>query len=147
MTSESVHARHLVELGFLQDAVRELGMRSTLIERSNDVAYHTLLVSLAADAKGRERQLALNYYPLEDEEFEDTLFLQYFIGLSTEVKQATLPAIREFLPAINNKVVIGHFGITEGTTLCPGAPVGRSYRQGQSGQRPHPRLLHPGPLR
>ena len=116
MTSESVHARHLVELGFLQDAVRELGMRSTLIERSNDVAYHTLLVSLAADAKGRERQLALNYYPLEDEEFEDTLFLQYFIGLSTEVKQATLPAIREFLPAINNKVVIGHFGITEGTT-------------------------------
>lgn len=116
MTDESVQARHLVELGFLEDAIRELGRRTQLIERSKDVAFHTLLVELDADSKGRARQLALNYYPLEDEEFSDSLFLQYFIGLSTRVKPDALAAVLELLPAINNKVVLGHIGITEGTT-------------------------------
>ena len=114
MTNEQMHARHLVELGFLQDVVGELELSSRIIERSPQVAYHTLLVEIEADSKRRSRQLAMNFYPLEDEEFSDTLFLQYFIGLPFEVKQSALPTVAQILPDVNNKVVLGHFGLTAG---------------------------------
>lgn len=114
MTAEELHARHLAELGFLQDALGEAGLSSRIFQRSADVPYHTLLADLEADGKNRARQLALNFYPLEDEEFADTLFLQYFIGLPFALPKANLAAVSQLLPAINNKVVLGHFGVTDG---------------------------------
>lgn len=115
MTNEQMHARHLVELGFLQDAIGELDLNSRIIERSAQVPYHTLLVEIEPDAKRRARQLAMNFYPLEDEEFADTLFLQYFIGLPFEVKPSALATVAQVLPDVNNKMVLGHFGLTDGT--------------------------------
>jgi hypothetical protein len=114
MSQDEMHARHLVELGFLEEAITSLDMAAQLIEKSDQIDYHTLLVELEPDSQGRPRQLALNFYPVDESQLEDTLLLQYFVALPIELPETALPDIRQLLPDINNKVVLGHFGLTAG---------------------------------
>lgn len=111
--STLVEARHLVELGNLEEVFTAIGYKHIeLLEKSAEVPYHTLLLGLDADEKGRLRQLALTFYPVAD--FEDTLFLQYFSELPFDLKEATLPAVYTLLPEINNRMVLGYFGVSDG---------------------------------
>jgi hypothetical protein len=114
MNQEQIHARHLVELGHLEAIVTEMGYTAQLVEKSRQLPYHTLLVGLEPDAKGRPMQMALTFYPLGEDELENTLLLQYFIELPFEVDEKGLASVMELLPYINNKVVVGHFGVTDG---------------------------------
>ena len=115
MNEEQMHARHLAELGFLQDVLNELDYTSQLIEKSNETPYHTLVVKLEP-VQGRHgaSQLALNFYPLADEEFTDTLFLQYFIALPLRPTDATRGNVLELMVDINNRLVVGHVGLSSG---------------------------------
>lgn len=114
MNQEQIHARHLVELGNLEAIVTEMGYTAQLVEKSRQLPYHTLLVGLEPDAKGRPMQMALTFYPLGEDELENTLLLQYFIELPFDVDEKGLARAIELLPYINNKVVVGHFGVTDG---------------------------------
>jgi hypothetical protein len=114
MNEELAQARQLVELGHLKAIVTGMGYPAQLVEKSRELAYHTLLVGLEPDAKGRSTQMALTFYPMGEKDVENTLLLQYFVDLPFDVDKAGLARVREVLPDINNKVVVGHFGITAG---------------------------------
>jgi hypothetical protein len=114
MNQEQIHARHLVELGHLETIVSEMGYTAQLIEKSPQMPYHTLLVGLEPDDKGRPLQMALTFYPLGEDELESTLLLQYFIELPFELDEKGLARAIELLPHVNNKAVVGHFGVTDG---------------------------------
>lgn len=114
MNQEEIHARHLVELGFLEDVFTNLGYTVQLIERSEQIPYHVLLVALTPDDKGRPQQLTLTFYPVGEDDVQNTLLLQYFIEAPFTVDADGLSRLRELMPAINNKIVLGHLGITEG---------------------------------
>jgi hypothetical protein len=114
MGMEEIQARHLVELGFLQDIFSDKGYNTHLVERSSEIPYHTLLVDLETDTAGRPRQMALTYYPVSEEDVEYILLLQYFLELPFEVRPAQMGVVAELLCYVNAKVVLGHFGVTEG---------------------------------
>jgi hypothetical protein len=113
MSQEEMHARHLVELGFVEAIVHDLGLKAQLMERSEQVPYHTLLVDLEPDAQERPRQMALSFYPVSADQVEHSLLLQYYIVLPVTLEGDGLARVRAWLPEINNKVVLGHFGITD----------------------------------
>jgi hypothetical protein len=114
MSQEDVHTRHLAELGFLADIVRDMGLTAQLVERSEQVPYHTLLVDLEPDAEERPRHMAVNFYPADPELVPDTLLLQYFIVLPVMIDKAGAARLREWLPEVNNQVVLGHFSLSTG---------------------------------
>ncbi len=111
MTLEETHARHLVELGFLQEVLVELGYATHLVERSEQAPYHTLLVNLEPDELGRPRQLALNFYPVDEALIANSLLLQYYLLLPVALNAAGARRVREWLPEINSQTVLGHFGL------------------------------------
>ncbi len=119
MSEAEIHARHLAELGFLEDIVRDMGLSAQLVERSDQVPYHTLLVELEPDAQERPRQMAVNFYPADPELVADTLLLQYFIVLPVALDEAGAARVREWLPEINNQVVVGHFSLSTSTSEAP----------------------------
>jgi hypothetical protein len=112
MSEDEMHSRHLAELGFLQDIFTDLGLSAQLMERSEQVPYHTLLVDLEPDAQERPRQMAVNYYPADAELVAETLLLQYFQVLPVRVDEAAAARLREWLPEVNNQVVVGQFSLT-----------------------------------
>ena len=114
MNLDAIYARHLVELGYLEDIVSGMGYTAQIIEASAEVPYHTLLVKMEPDEKGRDRQMACTFYPLTEEDSENILLLQYFLELPFEFVTKAKPQIHEMLIALNNKSVVGHFGITDG---------------------------------
>jgi hypothetical protein len=114
MNQEQIHARHLVELGQLEAIFTEMGFAAQLVEKSQQLPFHTLLVDLEPDAKGRPMQMALTFYPLGEDELENTLLLQYFVELPFDLDEKGLARAVELLPYINNKAVVGHFGVTDG---------------------------------
>jgi hypothetical protein len=114
MSQDEIHARHLAALGFLADVVRDMGLTAQLVERSEQVPYHTLLVDLEPDAEERPRQMAANFYPADPELVRDTLLLQYFIVLPVKLDRAGAARVREWLPEVNNQVVLGHFSLSVG---------------------------------
>jgi len=114
VSHEEIHTRHLAELGFLEDIVRDMGLNAQLMERSQQVPYHTLMVDLEPDAEERPRQMAVNFYPADPELVPDTLLLQYFIILPMKINEAGAARLREWLPEVNNQVVLGHFSLSAG---------------------------------
>ena len=114
MSESEVHARHLAELETFANIVRELGFSAQLVARSEQVLYHTLLVDLEPDAEERPRQMAVNFYPADRELIRDTLLLQYFIALPVTINAAAAARLREWLPEVNNHVVLGHFSLSAG---------------------------------
>jgi hypothetical protein len=116
VSQDQIHARHLAELGFLLDIVRDQGLNAVLVERSEQVPYHTLLVDLEPDAEERPRQMAVNFYPADPELVPDTLLLQYFIVLPVKIDEAGAARLRQWLPEVNNQVVLGHFSLS---TIAP----------------------------
>jgi hypothetical protein len=114
MSQAEIEARHLVELGFLEEIVTRLGLRAQVVEKSAEVPYHTLLVELDPDHRGRPMQLAISFYPVGADLVAHTLLLQYFIALPFSTDAAGLARVRAWLPAANNRVVLGHFGLSTG---------------------------------
>jgi hypothetical protein len=115
MNLQAVYARHLVELGYLEAIVQDMGYAANLIEASDTVAYHTLLVQLEPDWNQRSRELACTFYPLAEEEAPSILLLQYFLEMPFEIAAGAEQKVNALLMEINNKTVLGHFGVTAAT--------------------------------
>jgi hypothetical protein len=115
MNLQAIYARHLVELGYLEAIIQEMGYATQLIESSDTVPYHTLLARLDPDGKGRPREMACTFYPLSEEESANVLLLQYFLELPFEIAPGAIAEVNGLLVELNNQSVLGHFGITAGT--------------------------------
>lgn len=114
MSDDLTHDRHLIELGFLEAIVNDLGLPTQLLERSAEVPFATLLVNLDPEAPAANPlQLAVTFYPLADDQLDETLLLQYFIALPVTFSGDGLDRVRAWLPELNNKTALGHFGLTD----------------------------------
>jgi len=121
MDEATLHAAQRRDLGFLGDAVTELGYDARIIERSPEMPYNTLLVDLPPTDDGEAPyQLAMTFYPIADEEFAGTLFLQYFIALPITPSAATRAGVLEVAADINNRLVLGSVGLTQGDPAAGG---------------------------
>jgi hypothetical protein len=114
MNQSEIDAQHQVELGYLEHILNDLGFPTQLVEKSPQIPYHALIIGVDDDVEGRQRQLIATFYPLDEETVEHVLLLQYFTELPFAVKESAMPSLIALLPYLNNKVVLGHFGVTEG---------------------------------
>ena len=114
MDQSEIDARHQVELGYLENVLNRLGFLTQLVEKSPQIPYHALMIGLDEDSQGRSRQLVMTFYPVGEETVEHVLLLQYFTELPFAIRESAVPGLNALLPYLNNKVVLGHFGVTEG---------------------------------
>lgn len=113
MVSDSTLQRHFAELGLLSNLMKNLDYETQLIEQSAEVPYHTLLVELESDPLKTQRQMALTFYPIDDDEFENILLLQYYLDLPFEVPKNQVESVKKLLVPLNGRLILGHFGMTE----------------------------------
>jgi hypothetical protein len=114
MNTPEIEARHLDELRVLENILNERGYQTNLVEKSDQVPYSTLMVALEKDTQDRQREMALTFYPVSEEEIEHVMLLQYFIELPFEIQAGLQGMVADLLAYINARVVVGHFGITMG---------------------------------
>jgi hypothetical protein len=127
MDEATLHAAQRRDLGSLRDAVTQLGYDARIIERSADMPYHTLVVDLPPIDDGEAPyQLGLTFYPIADEEFAGTRFLQYFISLPATPTAATRAGLLELAADINNRLVVGSVGLTQGNP-AQGGGLGQAH--------------------
>ncbi|NLW92692.1 MAG: hypothetical protein GXY34_13985 [Syntrophomonadaceae bacterium] len=117
MLSEKTHARHLVELGFLEGAFKKMGLETTMIEKNEEMFVHSLVVTMQ-DYKEREMNVALNFVPLDEEfGYEQAMFLQLYTALPFVWDTRLVDDLGKLILNLNNRVLLGLFGIKEGREL------------------------------
>lgn len=117
MLSEKMHARHLVELGFLEGAFKKLEIPTTIIERDEERFVHSLVVTMP-DYKEREMNIAFNFVPLDEEfGYDNALFLQIYTALPFIWDTRRADDLGKLVINLNNRVLLGLFGIKEGREL------------------------------
>ncbi|MGG1513890.1 YbjN domain-containing protein [Paenibacillus oryzisoli] len=110
---EVVHARHLAQLGYLQEILEETGLVTNLLEKSEAIPLHVLMAGFQEDAKGRERFLHFSFLPLNDEEITSVQLLQIYSTLPFHLGEGLRGEVGEVLLEINTRLPVGHFGINE----------------------------------
>lgn len=125
MRDHHEQARQLAELGFLEAAVHQLGYRAELVENHQQTPYPTLLVNLEPEPGGTAGRVMLTFYPVPEEDAGPMKYLQYLAVLPGTAAPESLARAAELLPFLNNRLVVGHFGIGE-------SPAGLHFRYVQT---------------
>ncbi len=102
-----------VDLISIQNIINEIGLKATLLEKSEVIRLATLGVSIDADDSKRERNIFMNFIPLPEDVFADIKLLQLHIELpfaGLKKSQAGLEALFNF---INLNSPIGTFSIDD----------------------------------
>jgi hypothetical protein len=102
------NARHL------REAVLALGHQAELRRPAEGLAITTVRVRPAGAPPGGVGELTLTYYPLSSDEFPDSHFLQYLAVLRQGLDAAAMERLAAVLPELNNRLVVGHFGLSRG---------------------------------
>lgn len=111
-------AKHIAELGFLENALRASGRDETdLVEPEAADELPTLLISLGDDDEHRPRVLHVRIIPLDEEESDATRFVELYVPLPFEVPDEKLSELREALSIVNEHLAIGHFGLMRDGSL------------------------------
>lgn len=117
MLSEKTHARHLVELGFLEGAFGKMELDTTIIEKSDNMFVHSLVVTMQ-DYKERDMNIAFNFVPLDEEfGYESAMFLQIYTVLPFAWDINRIDDLGRLILNLNNRVLLGLFGIKDGREL------------------------------
>jgi hypothetical protein len=107
-------AVHLAHLRTLEALLAGQGYTTQLLEKSARIPYHILVTRLPQPGAQPPLELALSFYPVDAGEVKHSLLLQYYSELPLALDAAGLRLVRELLPALNGKTVLGHFGVVEG---------------------------------
>ncbi|GBG06044.1 YbjN domain-containing protein [Paenibacillus agaridevorans] len=113
MISEMEHAKQLAELGGLQIAFEKEGFQTRLLERSESIRLHVLVMMLGEDDQGRDRTMNLNFQPLPESDIEWIRLLQLHTILPFRVAPAQRSAVERVLIGANAMVPLGGFGLDE----------------------------------
>jgi len=117
MLSEKIHARHLVELGFLEGAFKKMGLDTSIIERNDELFVHSLVVTMQ-DYKERDMNIAFNFVPLDEEfGYDNAFFLQMYTVLPFLWDVHLIDDLSKLILNLNNRVLLGLFGIKDGKEL------------------------------
>ncbi len=110
MPSDLLSAQHAAQLGFLKQYFDARGWSSELIEPSEALPIHVLVVAAPRDRHGRERSITFAYVPLSDEDLEHINLLQFYSPLPFTLDAKHVHEVNALLTVINAGLPIGHFG-------------------------------------
>lgn len=102
------------QLRSLATVLQQMDYQTHLLEPSPRVPYPVLLLRLPLPGERPPLELALSFYPISTDEVKHTRLLQYYTELPLHLDAAALARLRDLLPELNNKTVLGHFGVAEG---------------------------------
>ena len=71
----------------------------------------SLMVDIPGSDELRSRQMYISFFPNETE-FEGSRLLQFYTQIPVKVTQESRQSLLWFLPLVNNRCAIGHFGLT-----------------------------------
>ena len=111
--SEKAHARHLVELGFLKEHLEEIGLESTVLERSQELPLNVLLTNIQNDHKGRKRVVNFAFVPMPEGDMDYISLLQFYTVIPCELSPENQGSLEKLIMAINCQTAIGYFGAKE----------------------------------
>lgn len=105
----------MTEIDFLQkleSLLKEMEFEASLLgEQNGDFPQESMVVLLEPDHAARERQLYISFFP-DDEEFEGSRLIQFYTQIPTTLTTENRQSLLWFLPLMNNRCAIGHFGLT-----------------------------------
>jgi hypothetical protein len=113
-----LHARHLAQLGFLEQILKEAEVPTTLLERSEELPLNVLMAGITKDERGRDRFVHFSFLPLDDEtDIQAVELLQIYHTFPFRLAGGRRAAVAELLLEANTRLPIGHFGLNENEEL------------------------------
>jgi hypothetical protein len=113
MATDAIHARHLAQLSLLKNILDEADLLTTMLEKSEAIPIHVLMVGIQQDEEDRDRYLHFSFLPLNEEEIQAVQLLQIYCTLPIELEADKKDALASLMLEINTRLPIGHFGINE----------------------------------
>jgi hypothetical protein len=107
-------AWHLAHLRIIDSILQGMNYRTHLLEKSASIPQPVLLVKVALPGKRAPLEMALGFYPVDPHQVKHTLLLQYFTELPLSLDEGGIRRVRELLPDLNSKTVLGHFSVHPG---------------------------------
>lgn len=104
--------RYLTELQNIETILKEMGHTTKLLRKSPQIPHHALLTRVPMPEGKDPIEMALTFYPVEPNTTQYSMLLQYFIEIPLAFEHEALEQYRQLLPDLNDKTVLGHFGIT-----------------------------------
>ncbi|MBW4517777.1 MAG: YbjN domain-containing protein [Timaviella obliquedivisa GSE-PSE-MK23-08B] len=102
--------RHLLET--LKDILEEkMSLPSAVVEPSETMPLVSLSTTLAADQRGRHREVNHAFFPFSEEDLEHTLLLQFYFQLPFSLYEARLSDLAFLLQVINNQIPLGCYSL------------------------------------
>lgn len=111
MIAEKTHARHLVELGRIQDFFKEREIYTQLLEKSDQIPLHILMLAPEI-SEGRQAYVNVMFIPIDNPNVEDIQLLQLYTHLPVDYT-GTMEAIAPLLVAINMNLPVGNMGFKD----------------------------------
>ena len=102
---------HLAQLRILDSILQGLGYRTHLLNQSASIPQPVLLVKVALPGERPPLEMALGFYPVDPQQVKHMLLLQYFMELPLSLDEDGVRRVRDLLPDLNSKTVLGHFSL------------------------------------
>lgn len=111
MISELTRAKHIVELGHLEQILTELGYQTTLVESPEAAAVPVLTAALPLDERGRGRYLNILFVPVAETELETIELVQFHLQFPVRLTETRRRETEQVICALNNKIGLGGIGL------------------------------------
>jgi hypothetical protein len=93
-----------------QDALAEAGFTVTRVAGAPELAGEQLLVTLAGDELGRQREVMLTLYEALEDDLDEVHLLQYFAQVPAIVAPESRDDLARYLVLVNARLPIGAYG-------------------------------------
>ena len=103
--TEEVMLKILGELSLYCD---DMHVENRVIPALKEVPLPTLVAVMEADEQGRPRILNISFLPLDKEDAEFTVFLQFYMELSNPVSELDRATLLECACRLNERLPLGH---------------------------------------
>jgi len=114
MISEKTLARQLLDLGNLKDYLKDAEIECALIEATELIPVHMLVIPMPADHEERDRALSCSFIPVDESYLEHNTLLQIYSELPWEIQENNHEQLIQYLMRINMLQPLGHFGEKDG---------------------------------
>jgi len=105
--------QHLKQLQHLQALAGQADYRSSILEQASGVPFDILSIFLGEEDEDNEEHLDMVFYP-ESADLDGSNFLQFFYQYPFTLSDTGGQAVIQILPHINNRLSLGHLGISFG---------------------------------
>ena len=108
---DSVNKQHMAELALMQPVFTDAGYPAQLVEASDDLPLSTLIVSLGADDRDRQRTMTVNIMPFGDDKFASTTFIQFYVPMPFPVDSSKMDDLGHAIALVNGAMAVGHWAV------------------------------------